>query len=463
MSASSSNPALLPSSGPFVALLKRLHFYIGLFIGPFLLVAALSGVVYALTPQIESSLYARALHTETRGPALSLQAQVLRAVQQVGPGLSVAAVRPAPTPGDTTRVMFSDPDFGASEHRALFIDPVSGEIRGDMKVYGTSGVLPLRTWIDQFHRGLLLGDIGRIYSELAASWLWVAATGGLVLWAVRRRRQNRVSGSVRRWHATAGLWLLLGLLFFSATGLTWSQYAGDNIGVLRAYYGWSTPSVSTALGKSAAMQMPIDEHAEHHMHVAPTAQTSVLDPALFDSVLARARAEDISADKVEIRPSKTSDKAWVVSEIDRRWPTQVDAVSIDPQTLEVVDKVRFSEYSLPAKLTRWGIDAHMGVLFGLANQLVLVVFASGLAAMVIMGYLMWWRRRPTLSLGRAHQATLLSTWRSLNLGAQFSVILVALLVGIALPVLGWSLLGFLLLDAFLCFRRASIILVEGNA
>ncbi|WP_341521429.1 PepSY-associated TM helix domain-containing protein [Pseudomonas sp. G.S.17] len=462
MSASSLRPEP-QSSGAFVALLKRLHFYIGIFIGPFLLVAALSGVVYALTPRIEASLYSQALHTETRGPALSLQAQVLRAVQQVGPGLSVAAVRPAPAPGDTTRVMFSDPDFGASEHRALFVDPVSGEIRGDMKVYGTSGVLPLRTWIDQFHRGLLLGDVGRIYSELAASWLWVAATGGLLLWAIKRRRINRHRGNVRRWHATTGVWLLLGLLFFSATGLTWSQYAGENIGVLRAYYGWSTPSVSTALGKPSAMQMPMDEHAEHHIQMAPVAQISVLDPALFDSILARARAEHIDAAKVEIKPSKSGDKAWVVSEIDRSWPTQVDAVSINPQTLEVVDHVQFSEYSLPAKLTRWGIDAHMGALFGLANQLVLLVFASGLAAMVIMGYLMWWRRRPSLFPGRGHQTTLLSAWRSLHLGAQLAVILVALLLGSALPVLGWSLVVLILLDALLCFRQASNRFVEGKA
>ncbi|ALU60775.1 hypothetical protein ACA40_13225 [Pseudomonas syringae pv. lapsa] len=463
MSASFSSPEPRPS-GAFVAFLKRLHFYIGVFVGPFMLVAALSGVVYALTPQIEDSLYARALHTDSRGPAMSLQAQIQRAQASAGPGLSVAAVRPAPREGDTTRVMFSDPDFGPSEHRALFVDPVSGEIRGDMKVYGTSGILPLRTWIDQFHRGLLLGDVGRIYSELAASWLWVAALGGLVLWAVRRRRQSRERGNVRRWHATTGVWLLLGLLFFSATGLTWSQYAGDNIGVLRAYYGWSTPSVATSLGKSAAMpmSMPMDEHAEHHMHMAPTTQAAELDPALFDSVLASARAAHIDAAKVEIRPSASNDKAWVVSEIDRSWPTQVDAVSINPQTLDVVDHVKFADYSLPAKLTRWGIDAHMGVLFGLANQLVLVVFASGLAAMVVMGYVMWWRRRPTLSQPRNQQATLLSLWRSLNPGAQWALILGALLTGFALPVLGVSLLGFIILDALLGYRRAARPLVEGK-
>ena len=42
----------------------------------------------------------------------------------------------------------------------------------------------------------------------------------------------------------------------------------------------------------------------------------------------------------------------------------------------MVDEVRFADYPLMAKLTRWGIDAHMGVLFGVANQLLLVAFGS---------------------------------------------------------------------------------------
>lgn len=439
-----------------MALMKRLHFYIGLFIGPFILVAALSGVVYALTPQIENQLYAHALYSQTQGPALSLEAQVRLAQEVAGPGLSVAALRPAPRPGDTTRVMFNVPGFGASEHRALFVDPVSGEIRGDMKVYGTSGILPLRTWIDQFHRSLLLGDVGRIYSELAASWLWVTAAGGIVLWAVRRNRTNVRRSSLRSWHASAGLWLMLGLLFFSATGLTWSQYAGDNIGVLRAYYGWSTPSVSTALIKPVVMDMPMDEHAAHTMHMAPVAAGPTIDPARFDSVLAAARNANIGAAKVEIRPSSNPEKAWVVSEIDRSWPTQVDAVSINPNTLAVVDKVEFDQYSLPAKLTRWGIDAHMGVLFGWVNQLILVLFASGLAAMVIIGYLLWWRRRPTLK----KQPTLIDAWRQSSRGARAAWLLMAISLSVCLPVLGWSLLALLVCDFIVTLRAPSVVLMH---
>jgi uncharacterized iron-regulated membrane protein len=245
---------------------------------------------------------------------------------------------------------------------------------------------------------------------------------------------------------------MLGLLFFSATGLTWSQYAGGNIGVLRAYYGWSTPSVATTLEKPMTMNMPMDEHAEHHMHMAPPTPGVALDPALFDSVLATARSANIEAAKVEIRPSSKPEKAWVVSEIDRSWPTQVDAVSINPHNLAVVDHVEFAQYSLPAKLTRWGIDAHMGVLFGLVNQLILVFFATGLAAMVIIGYVMWWRRRPTLT----RQPTLLDAWRQSGAGARGLWLLVAVSLGVCLPVLGWSLLVLVVCDLIVTYRAPSV-------
>ncbi|MGA8134177.1 MAG: PepSY domain-containing protein [Pseudomonas gingeri] len=463
-----SEPTGNTAPGALHALLRRLHFYIGFLVGPFLLVAAVSGVLYALTPQIESHLYEHALHTDSQGPSLSL-ARMIRSAQAVaGPSVPVTAVRPAPAQGDTTRILFAMPGLGPSEYRAIFIDPVSGQIRGDMKVYGTSGVLPLRTWIDQFHRGLLLGDIGRLYSELAASWLWVAALGGLILWLVQRRKKNVTAKAqkkgMRQLHATLGLCLLIGLLFFSTTGLTWSQWAGENIGVLRAHWGWSTPGVSTTLGQSQAMNSPLDEHAGHHMAgMTMLMSTSSSDLSVFDAVLTKARVEGIDASRVEIRPPSGPNKAWTVTEIDRRWPTRVDAVAIDAATLTVVDKVVFAQYPLAAKLTRWGIDAHMGVLFGLANQLVLVAFASGLVVMVVMGYLMWWRRRPTLALKEGRAITLLSAWRALGRGAQLAVVSVALLLGVALPVLGWSLLGLVAWDAWLTVVRSPVALVENKA
>ena len=69
----------------------------------------------------------------------------------------------------------------------MFIDPYSLKVTGDMTVYGTSGVLPLRTTLDLLHSSLLLGDFGRNYSELAASWLWPRSAACCCGWA---RDQN---------------------------------------------------------------------------------------------------------------------------------------------------------------------------------------------------------------------------------------------------------------------------------
>jgi uncharacterized iron-regulated membrane protein len=430
-----------------LALLIRLHLYVGLLVGPFIFVAALSGLVYALTPQLENRLYAQQLYTDSSGTPMPLSHQVAIAQAEIGEAARLSAVRPSTGPGTTTRVMFVTPELGPSESRALFIDPVNGEIRGDLLVYGTSGVLPLRTWIDQFHRSLLLGEPGRIYSELAASWLWVAALGGLALWFIQRRRQRaaqtaRRSG-LRHWHATLGLCLLLGLLFFSATGMTWSRWAGGNIGVARAALGMSTPGLSTTLNGEAAM--PAGEH-DHHAGMAMHAggdHMAATDPALFDAVLGAARAAGIEASKLEIVPPRQPNRAWTVTEIDRSWPTQVDAVAVDPHSMTVTDRIEFASFPIAAKLTRWGIDAHMGVLFGLANQLLLAATALGLVILIALGYLMWWRRRAQRSQG---DRTVFQALRDLSPGGRCGAAAVALFFGYCLPVLGVSLLMFLIVD-----------------
>ncbi|MFP3374332.1 PepSY domain-containing protein, partial [Pseudomonas sp. SIMBA_068] len=41
--------------GTVFNLFRRLHFYIGLFIAPFIFVAALTGTLYVLTPQLEQA------------------------------------------------------------------------------------------------------------------------------------------------------------------------------------------------------------------------------------------------------------------------------------------------------------------------------------------------------------------------------------------------------------------------
>ena len=434
------------SRAAWVHLLRRLHFFIGLFVGPFIFVAALTGTLYVATPQLENVLYHQALHGSTEGERQPIAAQIAVAERALDTPLRLSAVRPALDAGTTTRVMFADPALQPSENRAIFIDPVTLAVKGDMTVYGTSGILPLRQWIDYAHRSLLLGDVGRLYSELAASWMWVAALGGVVLWAFtrpKRRIKNRLQNT-RRVHVTLGWCLLAGMLLFSATGLTWSQWAGGNVDKLRASLGWLTPQVNTQL--HGASPMPMDPHMEHRGHHGEkAAHESTIGWDSIDTVLNVAQRGGINARSLEIRPPRSDDRAWTVTEIDRRWPTQVDAVAIDPQSLAIIDSTQFADFPLMAKLTRWGVDFHMGILFGLPNQLLLIAFGLALCAAIVMGYRLWWIKRPTQAETNP-LLTLTHSWRALSLPARCGTLLLAVACGFALPVMGISLALFMLFD-----------------
>ena len=84
------------SRAAWLNLLRRLHFYIGLFIGPFIFVAALTGTLYVATPQLENWLYHDALHGLAEGTPQPLSAQIAVAEEATQGNLRLLAVRPAP-------------------------------------------------------------------------------------------------------------------------------------------------------------------------------------------------------------------------------------------------------------------------------------------------------------------------------------------------------------------------------
>ncbi|NLG47320.1 PepSY domain-containing protein [Gordonia sp. (in: high G+C Gram-positive bacteria)] len=450
-------PRIAPVGPTLTALVRRLHFYAGVLIAPFLLVAAVTGALYALSPTAEQLVYRQQLHTDAQGPATSVAEQV-RAAQLVRPDLHLSGVQPATDPGDTTRVLFDDPTLGESERRAVFIDPVTAESRGELVSYGSSGALPLRTWIDRLHRDLHLGDPGRLYSELAASWLWVVALGGVALWVVQIHKRRRATGrgsflrgvpglggrarTVNR-HGVIGVWIAIALLFLSATGLTWSTYAGEHVSDLRAAMNWTTPAVDASLTGS-----PTTAGGEHAGHgsgaTGPSADPSLDAVAEIDGALAIARANGVDG-AVEVHVPTDDTTAFTVSQRRVSWRAGTSSIAVDPSRDAVVDVNRFDDWPLAAKLSSWGVQLHMGLLFGVANQLLLLAVMAALIVMIILGYRSWWQRR-----GRARRvgaAPARGTLRSLPRPVGVAIVAGAAAVGWFLPLLGWPLLAFLAIDS----------------
>jgi len=174
------------------------------------------------------------------------------------------------------------------------------------------------------------------------------------------------------------------LFFFSITGLTWSKWSGANIAQLRHLLNSDTPTLHLALNPKK--MNVINPHAEHYMQMDMSGQhlSTKLNFKDFDRIVELAHQNGLNAQALQIKPSYQKDRAWSIEEMNHRWPIQIDALAVDMSTQHIIDHLRFSDFPLSAKLTRWGVDLHIGVLFGWLNQVLLV-----LSAAIILLVLIW--------------------------------------------------------------------------
>ncbi len=165
---------------------------------------------------------------------------------------------------------------------------------------------------------------------------------------------------------------------------------------------------------------------------------------------ATARAAGLTQ-ATEIAVPAAPGNAFAVKE--RRMPGTytVDAVAVDGASGAVTDRLAYADWPLMAKLTNWGIQFHMGLMFGLLNQLLLLAAMIGLITVVVRGYLMWWRRRPTLDAGRfaLGRAPRRGALRKSSLWPVVPLVAAALVVGWFVPLVGVSLLAFLVIDVLI--------------
>ncbi len=448
-------------------LLLRLHFYAGVFVGPFILIAAITGLLYAVIPQIDDAVYRHHLTVDQVGGHRLPLAEQIRAARAVHPEGVVQRIGPPTSADETTRVVLAVDDVPPDYARTVFVDPYSGEIRGALTTYGQW--LPVRAWFDELHRDLHLGALGRNYSELAASWLGVIALVGLALWYFHRRdtrklrrialpdRDKKGRRRALSWHGAVGVWIIVALLGLSVTGITWSRYGGETVNLLQERLDTAAPSVDTALARPQAMA------SGGHRHDGPSA-------AGDDALLHGADTALLAAVEVGLRapmwmyPPSEGGQAWQVAENKRDWPTRHDAISVDPVTGAVADRVDFADWPFLAKLTDWAIDAHMGVLFGVVNQILLALTAIGLITIIIRGYLMWWQRRPTKESSWAvGRPPVRGALRGLHPAATTALVVGAVALGWALPLFGLSLLAFVVIDVIVAAVKKRGAPVKGDS
>ncbi|MEN3306976.1 MAG: hypothetical protein V7603_3178 [Micromonosporaceae bacterium] len=101
-----------------------------------------------------------------------------------------------------------------------------------------------------------------------------------------------------------------------------------------------------------------------------------------DRVVGVARAAGL-AGQVEVTAPTNAAHRVGGHPVDTTWPVHLDAVVVDPRSGTVTARSGFPGWPLLAQLSKLGVRAHMGYLFGPVNQILLAALAVGPLCVVV--------------------------------------------------------------------------------
>jgi uncharacterized iron-regulated membrane protein len=439
------------------SLLWRIHFWAALIATPFALIAALTGILYIFTPQIEASLY-RELDTVAPGGELRpLDAAVEAAAKAAPQGWSLHSVVPQQTKTDSVKVAFMPPAGAKPESSAhsghnhgsaaaarpaekppAFLRQSFGVPNKALVVYVNPyttrvlGRLPqadrFNVWARKLH-STLLQEGWRWMIELAASWVMVMLVTGVFLWWPRGGQSALPRSSARgrvawkQWHAFAGVSMGLLSVVMLTTGLTWSKHAGEQVRWARDAVGQTPPRIP------AQFKSTVPAHG------------SALS---WEQALQAIRREAPEV-QMQVSPPAGAEGYWRAGQIDRGQALKRFDLLLDAYSGERLYFSGWDEQTAFGKATAIGIPFHRGE-FGWWNQALLLAFGAGVLFSMGSGWVMYFKRRASGSSGLPPVAQ--GAWKSVSPWAWAG----ALVMFAAMPLLALSSIAVAAIEGLLILR-----------
>ncbi|GLS34020.1 Uncharacterized iron-regulated membrane protein [Mesorhizobium albiziae] len=414
----------------------RWHFYAGLLVLPFLITLALTGALYLFRDEIDAVVHSDLKRVEV-GTALAAPSAMIAAATAQYPGEAMKFTTPA-TPTASAEITVKQAN---GEKLAVYANPYTGAILGSLPDKGTIMYL-----IRDLHSLKFFGTIGRGAIEIAAGWAILLVGTGVYLWWPRKGRGGALSvrGRPRQrifWrdlHAVTGIFVGGVILFLAATGMPWSVFWGDKVNAWANSSNFGYPS-----GFWTNIPMS-DEHMNHQGETSWSTQHAMVPNSSghaasaigIDRAVAIFDGLEVANGYAVAIPNAPTD-VYTASV----FPDDVERqriVHLDQYTGKPLIDLSYADFGAAAKALEWGISVHLGQQFGLANQLFLLAACMAIMALAVSAAVMWWKRRPSGSLG----VPALPNDRSKLAG----VIVILAVGGVIYPLVGASLVAMLCLD-----------------
>jgi len=426
----------------------RWHFFAGIFCIPFVIFLSVTGTLYLFKPQFEAwqqRPYESVASIDSHRP-MSQQVQAVLAEYPTAKTIQVELPR---LDSGATRMILKD----ARGTWRIYANPATLAI---LHVENENSSLMKR--IKALHGQLGIGTWGSYLVELAACWTIVMIITGLVLWWPKNAKglggvlyPRWAKGSRVLWrdlHSVIGFWVSAFAIFLILTGLPWAKFWGNYFRTVRQTAGLSSNTQDWSIGGKPTESQ--SGHSEHD-HTAKTVSSkrpgrSAGAPIPKDlngfDVLEQIAKRELLAHPVVLSPPEKEAGYWKLASESQNRPLR-QTLSIDVKDGSVASREDFSGKHWIDRAVGIGIAAHEGQLFGGLNQILGLMTTTGLIALASSGAWMWWNRRQkgTLGIPEPLQQTPLvwSIWMGI------------LLLGVAMPLFGGSLLIVLLFDKTLCW------------
>ncbi len=449
------------SSPSFYNLAWRWHFYAGLLVIPFLILLSLTGIVYLFKPQLDRLMYADLLQVPVAEQRLSADQQ-LAVIRRAYPQANVQQYLPPPQADRSAQFVVDN----AGQALNLFVDPYRGTLLGSQDAQNN-----LQAIARALHGELMIGTLGDRLIELAAGWGIVLLVSGLYLWWPRGsggagvlwpRLASRGRLFWRDLHAVSGFWGSLLLLFMLLTGMTWTGYWGAQFAGAWNHFPaamWDdvpkseqqARSLNTSTRQTVAWAvettpLPLsDPHAAHNGNAASLTGGAAPQISL-QQVVDTASTRGVQPGYSITLPKGAGGVYSIALFADD--PRHDATLHLDQYSGKVLADVRWKDYGAVAKTVETGVMLHEGKLFGLANQLLMLGVCLLVLLSAVSGLVMWWQRRPQGSFGVPPLRHDLPRWKT--------AIVVMLLLGVAFPLVGASLLLIWALDWLLLSRLGAL-------
>lgn len=395
------------SSRSFYVAAWRWHFYAGLYVAPFLIMLAVTGLIMLWSSVLVGRDGEKIFAVTPSGQTVPVSVQADAASATIPGGTLVQYIVPRT---DDQPALFR---VNAGEGSTMVaVDPYSGVALGSWDrrdaLYDLANVI---------HGTLLIGTLGDRLIEVAAGFGVVLIVTGVFLWWPRdgrglaRSLVPNLSGRGRQlWkslHQTIGVWAAIVLLVFLVSGLSWAGIWGERMTQAWSTFPaekWDNVPLSDATHASmnhggvkavawALEQTPMPASGSHEGH----AGIADGQPVDLDSVVALARSIGFDGRFQLSFPSGDSG-VWTLARDtmsnDSADPTSDRTVHIDRYTGNILADVGFSDYGAAGKAMAVGIAFHEGDM-GVWNIALNTAFCLSVIFLSVSGVVMWWKRRPS--------------------------------------------------------------------